>query len=103
MLWVGEDSAARLFSMLDLEEVMDISQTMSLLGRVDADIVERLLREFGDRLSTPGGVIGGGRTTPKTPPPLLPPPPGANNMEKKPGPPRPARRGQHRHRNHTGR
>src|SRR3954454_4672194 len=53
MLSVGEDSAAKLFSMLDLEEVMDISQTMSLLGRVDADIVERLLREFGDRLSTP--------------------------------------------------
>jgi flagellar motor switch protein FliG len=62
---VGEDSAAKLFSMLDLEEVMDISQTMSLLGRVDADIVERLLREFGDRLSTPGGVIGGFETTEK--------------------------------------
>src|SRR3954454_6454015 len=65
MLSVGEDSAAKLFSMLDLEEVMDISQTMSLLGRVDADIVERLLREFGDRLSTPGGVIGGFETTEK--------------------------------------
>src|SRR3954447_85278 len=63
MLSVGEDSATKLFSMLDLEEVMDISQTMSLLGRVDADIVERLLREFGDRLSTPGGVIGGFETT----------------------------------------
>ncbi len=65
MLSVGEDSAAKLFSMLDLEEVMDISQTMSLLGRVDADIVERLLRELGDRLSTPGGVIGGFETTEK--------------------------------------
>ena len=65
MLSVGEDNAARLFSMLDIEEVMDISQTMSLLGRVDADIVERLLREFGDRLSTPGGVIGGFETTEK--------------------------------------
>ncbi len=65
MLSVGEDSAAKLFSMLDLEEVMDISQTMSLLGRVDTDIVERLLREFGDRLSTPGGVIGGFETTEK--------------------------------------
>ena len=65
MLSVGEDNAARLFSMLDIEEVMDISQTMSLLGRVDADIVERLLREFGDRLSAPGGVIGGFETTEK--------------------------------------
>ena len=65
MLAVGEDGAARLFSMLDLEEVMEISQTMSLLGRVDAEIVERLLREFGDRLSTPGGVMGGFETTEK--------------------------------------
>src|SRR3954464_14053690 len=81
MLSVGEDSAAKLFSMLDLEEVMDISQTMSLLGRVDADIVERLLREFGDRLSTPGGVIG------RVPPPenlllrFLAPPRAGNTSE----------------------
>src|SRR4051794_41401545 len=102
MLWVGEDSAARLFSMLDLEEVMDISQTMSLLGRVDADIVERLLREFGDRLSTPGGVIGGVGTTQKTPLPLLPPPRGGDNIGGNRGPPRPAGRGKARHGQETG-
>src|SRR4051812_34884564 len=65
MLSVGEDSAAKLFSMLDLEEVMEISQTMSLLGRVDADIVERLLREFGERMADVGGVTGGFETTEK--------------------------------------
>src|SRR4051812_49850307 len=97
MLSVGEDSAAKLFSMLDLEEVMDISQTMSLLGRVDADIVERLVREFGDRLSTPGGVIGGVETTQKLLLRLLHPQRGEDNMEEIPGPPRRAGLGQTGH------
>src|SRR4051812_49840455 len=102
MLSVGEDSAAKLFSMLDLEEVMDISQTMSLLGRVDADIVERLLREFGDRLSTPGGVIGGVETTQKLLLRFLPPPRGGKNLEESRGPPRPAGWGKVRQGNQTG-
>ncbi len=48
MLALGDEHAGRLFEHLDSEEVMEISQTMSLLGRVDAEIVERLLRERGD-------------------------------------------------------
>jgi flagellar motor switch protein FliG len=65
MLSLSEEHAARLFSMLEIEEVMELSQTMSLLGRVDAELVERLLREFGERLSSPGGVVGGFDTTEK--------------------------------------
>src|ERR671912_2843407 len=59
MLALGEEQAAPVFAKLELDEVIEISQTMSLLGRVDAEIVERLLRDFGDRLSSPGGVVGG--------------------------------------------
>jgi flagellar motor switch protein FliG len=65
MLAVEEEQATRLFAMLDLEEVLEISQTMSLLGRVDAEIVERLLGEFSERLASPAGVIGGFETTEK--------------------------------------
>jgi flagellar motor switch protein FliG len=65
MLALEEEQAARLFAMLDLEEVMEISQTMSLIGRVDAEIVERLLGEFSERLAAPAGVIGGFETTEK--------------------------------------
>ena len=55
MLSVGEDSAAKLFSMLDLEEVMDISQTMSQLGRVRRPTwSSACCVEFVDRLSAAG-------------------------------------------------
>jgi flagellar motor switch protein FliG len=65
MLAVGDETAARLFSMLDLEEVKEISQTMSLLGRVDSSVVERLLLEFGTTVGRAGGVVGSFEATEK--------------------------------------
>ena len=58
MLALGDERAGDLFRHLELEEVKEISHTMSMLGRVDSELVERLLGEFGDRLGGPGGVIG---------------------------------------------
>lgn len=58
MLALGESAAARLFELLDLDEIKEISQTMSLLGRVDAALVEQLLSEFGASLGRAGGVLG---------------------------------------------
>lgn len=58
MLALGESAAARLFELLDLDEIKEISQTMSLLGRVDAALVEQLLSEFGTSLGRAGGVLG---------------------------------------------
>ena len=58
MLALGEDHAARLFTSLDHQEVMEISQTMAVLGRVEAKVVEQLLLEFAERLSRGGGVTG---------------------------------------------
>ena len=58
MLALSESAAARLFELLDLDEIKEISQTMSLLGRVDATLVEQLLSEFGTSLGRAGGVLG---------------------------------------------
>ncbi len=58
MLALGDERAGDLFRHLELEEVKEISHTMSMLGRVDSELVERLLGEFDDRLGGPGGVIG---------------------------------------------
>ncbi len=58
MLALSESAAARLFELLDLDEIKEISQTMSLLGRVDAALVEQLLSEFGASLGRAGGVLG---------------------------------------------
>lgn len=65
MLTVSEENAALLFSKLDLEEVKEISQTMSLLGRVDSEVIESLLREFLEKLGSAGGVVGSFDTTEK--------------------------------------
>ncbi|MCB1970813.1 MAG: flagellar motor switch protein FliG [Geminicoccaceae bacterium] len=65
MLALNEDQAASLFSRLELDEVKEISQTMSVLGRIDNVIVENVLADFNDRLSSSGGVVGSFDTTEK--------------------------------------
>ncbi len=65
MLALNEADAAKLLGLLDQQEVMEISQTMAALGRIEADVVEQLLREFGERLTCKGGVVGGFEATEK--------------------------------------
>ncbi len=63
MLALGEDHAAKIFGMLEIEEVKEISQTMSLLGRVDSEVVERILDEFSQEIASTSGVRGGFEAT----------------------------------------
>ena len=58
MLAVGEDNAARLFSMMDDEEIRELSQAMANLGTVTSELIEQMLVEFADRISTTGSVTG---------------------------------------------
>ncbi len=55
---VGEENAARLFSIMEDDEIREISQVMASLGTVSSDIIERLLMEFADQISTTGTLIG---------------------------------------------
>ena len=59
MLAAGEESASKLFAKLDLEEIRDITQAMSRLGRVSGDTVEALLSDFLERLGGTAGLVGG--------------------------------------------
>jgi flagellar motor switch protein FliG len=59
ILAVGQERAARLCSMLDRHEVVEISRTMLSVGRVDPATVEGLLAEFVERFAEPSGVSGG--------------------------------------------
>ncbi len=63
MLAVSEENAAKLFARLELDEVKELSQTMSLLGRVGSDVVEKIIGDFAERLSQAGGVVGSFDTT----------------------------------------
>ena len=58
MLAVGEDNAARLFSMMEDDEIRELSQAMASLGTVTSELIEQMLVEFADRISTTGSVVG---------------------------------------------
>jgi|TARA_R110000796_G_scaffold88559_2_gene190715 flagellar motor switch protein FliG len=63
MLALGEEHATKMFSMMDDEEIKEISQTMSSLGTIGSNIVERLFVEFADQLSSTGSLVGSFDTT----------------------------------------
>ncbi len=58
MLAIGEEHAAKLFALMDDEEIKELSQTMSNLGTVHSSIVERLFVEFADQISSTGSLVG---------------------------------------------
>ncbi|MEE2760579.1 MAG: flagellar motor switch protein FliG [Pseudomonadota bacterium] len=58
MLALDPEYSAKLFEMMDDEEIKDISIAMANLGSIDADIVEHLFVEFADQLSSTGSLVG---------------------------------------------
>jgi len=58
MLALGEHYGAKIWSMLDDEELRQISVVMSTVGMIDADMVENLLLEFVSRMSATGALMG---------------------------------------------
>jgi len=58
MLALGDEHTARLFALMDDEEIKEISQTMANLGTVSSNIVERLFVEFAEQISATGSLVG---------------------------------------------
>src|SRR6185312_13127855 len=58
MLALGEQYGGKIFSMLDDDELREISVVMASLGTVEADEVEHLLLEFVSRMSASGALLG---------------------------------------------
>src|SRR5438132_11880890 len=58
MLALGEQYGGRVWSLLDDDEVRELSMAMSTLGTVEADVVEDLLLEFVSRMSASGALMG---------------------------------------------
>lgn len=58
MLSLDEERSATLFSMMDDEEIKELSVIMASLGKINSNVVEQLLIEFNDRLSNTGSLIG---------------------------------------------
>lgn len=58
MLSLGERYGGKIFSMLDDDELREISTAAASLGTIDAAAVEELLLEFVSLMSGSGGVLG---------------------------------------------
>jgi len=63
MLSLPLTHSSKLFSMMEDEEIKELSMTMANLGMVDASIVEHLFIEFADQLSSTGSLVGSFDTT----------------------------------------
>src|ERR1700722_1415871 len=58
MLALGEQYGGKVWSLLDDDEVRELSMHMSTLGTVEAEVVEDLLLEFVSRMSGAGALMG---------------------------------------------
>jgi len=63
MLSLGEDHSAKVWAMLDDDEIKEISQTMANLGSISSDLIEKLFVEFANQMSSTGSVIGSFEST----------------------------------------
>ncbi|HYG88644.1 MAG TPA: flagellar motor switch protein FliG, partial [Azospirillum sp.] len=50
MLSLGEEHSAKLFAMMDDDEIKELSQVMANLGTVSANLIERLFVEFAEQM-----------------------------------------------------
>jgi len=58
MLSIGNEHSAKLWELLDDEEIKELSQTMANLGNVSSEMLERLSVEFIGKMSAGGSIVG---------------------------------------------
>src|SRR4051812_21452165 len=58
LMSIDEDNATKILGSMNEEEIKEISNTMSTLGPVNAETVERLFVDFVEAMSSSGAVIG---------------------------------------------
>jgi flagellar motor switch protein FliG len=58
MLALGEQHGAKIWNLLDDDDLRQLTVTMSTLGTVESQLVEALLLEFVGRLSASGALLG---------------------------------------------
>ncbi len=63
MLSLGEEHSEQLWRMMDEDEIKEVSQVMSTLGSVSANLVEKLLVDFVSQMSGTGSLMGSYEST----------------------------------------
>src|SRR6202789_931532 len=63
MLSLGEEHSAKIWSLMDEEEVKEVSQVMSNLGSISSSLIEKLMVDFVSQMSGTGSVMGSYEST----------------------------------------
>ena len=63
MLSLGEEHSQQIWQMMDEEEIKEVSQVMSNLGSVSANLIEKLLVDFVSQMSGTGSLMGSYEST----------------------------------------
>jgi len=63
MLALGEDHSQQIWSMMDEDEIKEVSQVMSNLGSVSSNLIEKLLVDFVSQMSGTGSLMGSYEST----------------------------------------
>jgi flagellar motor switch protein FliG len=63
LLSLGEEQGAKLWQMMDEDEIKEVSQLMSNLGTVSSNLVEKLFVEFVSQMSSTGSLMGSYEST----------------------------------------
>ena len=58
MLALGEEHTAKIFEHMDTDEILEISQTMATLGKVNSNVIERLFIDFAEQMSSTNALVG---------------------------------------------
>ncbi len=86
MLALGEQHGAKIWSMLDDDELRQVSIVMSTIGTIEAELVENLLLEFVSLMSASGALMGNYDATERLLQQYLPPERVGNIMDEIRGP-----------------
>ncbi len=63
MLSLDEEKSSAVFSKMDDEEIKELSVIMASLGKVNSEVVEKIMQEFIDKASSTGNLIGSYEST----------------------------------------
>lgn len=58
LLALGEEYTAKVFEHMDDDEIMQISQSMAGLGKISANVIERLFVDFAEQMSSTSNLVG---------------------------------------------
>src|SRR6202142_2856920 len=63
MLSLGEEHSAKIWQLMDEEEIKEVSKIMSNLGSVSSSLIEKLLVDFVSQMSGTGSLMGSYEST----------------------------------------